>query len=691
MKRAALALMLASIALAQTTSAVRLESGIAKEDVDGDLKSAIDIYQKVASDSTAPREVRAKALLHLAGCYEKLGRQQARHVYEQIVREYADQSAATEARTRLASLRQQEHPPLPTTVTVRKIEWSTLGLMDASDTDGQRAVFWDPGGNLYFGDLAGHTKRKILNAQPDAPLYFWNASKDVSMVALRFLPTPKHPATLAVIKTDGTGYRELIRDDPQGTILGSERFENPCTWSWDNRWLLVRSNRPKHGGSLLLVSVADGQRRELARIADGYFSRAVFSPDGRFVAYEVAPLPDHEETSHLFVIPAQGGEAHHLYESVRRPAQSNYFREHWVLLDWTSDGRNLAIADALTGKTALYLLPVKDGTVGGRPAFVRYGEFDYAYSTPSGALVYQTMRPGGEADVFVSAFDSQGKLAPWRRVPTRGGNMINPMASFSADGTHLAYVAEDEDHAAGSSLVWHDLSSGQERELDHSGTFILCESALHGPTIFCSEDEGGGTMDLFSVSVDTGEVKRLKTFHEPPGIVTFLIEAGPDDNSLEFMKLDLSEDFGGPLVRYDLATQKETVISIDAALRWPSLDGKWVVGMNEGALSVKPVTGGDWKPLASSKTGGWPFTTTRDGSAVLYMDIDPAGKRALYRVSITGGAPERLGDAPVLSEPFQDLQEMHISADGHQIVTASIDPNRYDLWLLENFVPRSKP
>lgn len=268
--------------------------------------------------------------------------------------------------------------------------------------------------------------------------------------------------------------------------------------------------------------------------------------------------------------------------------------------------------------------------------------------------------------------------------------MINPMATFSADGTHLAYVAEDEDHAAGSALVWHDLSSGQERELDHSGTFILCESALHGPTIFCTEDEGGGAMNLFSVSVDSGEVKRLKTFHERPGIVTFLIEAGPDDNSLEFMKLDLSADFGGPLVRYDLATENETVISSDAGLRWPSLDGKWVVGMNEGALSVKPVTGGDWKPLASPKTGGWPFTTTRDGSAVLYMDIDPAGKRALYRVSMSGGAPERVGEAPVLPAPFQDFQEMHISPDGHQIVTASIDPNRYDLWLLDNFVPHGK-
>jgi len=72
---------------------VRLEAGIEKEDVDGDLKSAMTIYEKIAADTSAPRDVRAKALLRLAGCDEKLGKQ-AKQVYEQIVHDYADQPAA---------------------------------------------------------------------------------------------------------------------------------------------------------------------------------------------------------------------------------------------------------------------------------------------------------------------------------------------------------------------------------------------------------------------------------------------------------------------------------------------------------------------------------------------------------------------------------------------------------------------
>ena len=57
---------------APVAAGVRLQAGIEKEDVDGDLKSAMEIYQKIAADTLAPRDVRAQALLRLAGCDEKL-------------------------------------------------------------------------------------------------------------------------------------------------------------------------------------------------------------------------------------------------------------------------------------------------------------------------------------------------------------------------------------------------------------------------------------------------------------------------------------------------------------------------------------------------------------------------------------------------------------------------------------------
>ena len=66
---------LAPAASAQTKPAVTLEGAFAKEQVDSGVKRAMAVYLKIALDTCAPPKVRANALLHLAGCYEKLGQQ----------------------------------------------------------------------------------------------------------------------------------------------------------------------------------------------------------------------------------------------------------------------------------------------------------------------------------------------------------------------------------------------------------------------------------------------------------------------------------------------------------------------------------------------------------------------------------------------------------------------------------------
>ena len=666
-------------AFAQSTSAVRLESGIAKEDADGDLKSAIDIYQRIASDSTAPRDVRAKALLHLAGCYEKLGRK-ARQVYEQIVRDYADQPVATEARNRLASLKQQEHPAVPTTMMARKIEWSQFGLIGESDTDGQRAVFQDSQGQLFLGDLAAHSKRMFFKPKPgDAS--GWVPSRDFSIVYIHSNRKPNRPPILAVVKTDGTGYRELIRDS-DGTVLGDM---SSAAWSWDNRFLLVWSFRYKHGAHLFLVSVADGKRRELASSDTGYFNKAVFSPDGRYVAYEVAPLPDHAETSRVFVMPVQGGQPREVYESAPKPAQNVLGLEIWTLLDWTADGRYLALADAPKGKTGLYLLPTQTGSAIGAPVLVRYGNFESAFTTASGALVYRAGGTRGRVDLFLASLDANWHLGTWQRLEVRAGHLNDPLASFTPDNGHILYMAQDDDPAGGASLILHDVSTGDERVLYRSGRYLFCQSARHEPLAFCTEDKGGGKTDLVSVSLESGEVRLINTFQNPKGVVTFNAQSTGDDKALYLMKADLTED-NGPMVQWDLTTRHEIVLEQPSEVDrfpWPvpSADDRFVISSNNEALYVRAVSGGDWKSLV--RGNWWPFLSTPDGKWVLYKSKDSVGKSALFRIPIEGGEPQQIGELPALGYS----ERLCISSDGHQLLAWGFDYNRRDLWVLDNFVP----
>ena len=82
-----------------------LEEATKKEVVDGDLKGAIEVYQKIVALEGVPRATAARALLHLGQCYEKLGNAEARKAYERLVREFGDRpEEARLARGRLAAL-----------------------------------------------------------------------------------------------------------------------------------------------------------------------------------------------------------------------------------------------------------------------------------------------------------------------------------------------------------------------------------------------------------------------------------------------------------------------------------------------------------------------------------------------------------------------------------------------------------
>src|SRR5436853_7348970 len=82
-----------------------LKAAIDKEMLDGDLKSAIALYEKTAREFKNDRATVAKALLRIGQCYEKLGAAESRKAYERVVREFSDQGEqAAVAKGRLSAL-----------------------------------------------------------------------------------------------------------------------------------------------------------------------------------------------------------------------------------------------------------------------------------------------------------------------------------------------------------------------------------------------------------------------------------------------------------------------------------------------------------------------------------------------------------------------------------------------------------
>jgi Tol biopolymer transport system component len=665
---------------------VQLQAGIEKENVDGDLKAAMSIYEKIASDASATREVRAKALLRLAGCDEKLGKQ-AKQVYEQIVREYSDQPAAAQARSRLATIRQQEHPVAPETMSVRRIDREKLGNLGPGpdDTDGHRATYTGPDGNLYFGDISGHAKSLVYGStDPEfrrRPA--WEVSRDLTIVALMLPKTETRPVTLALVKADGTGYRELLRDE-QGNILGGNNsFE--VRWSWDARTLLVNPASCGPGlkdipSRLWLVSVADGKPREVVHEESGMcIVRAAFSPDGQFVAYEVWPTYGFPPgaTLKVFVVPIQGGEPRLAYES---EPWSNYRFPFGALADWTADGRYLAIKRNHEGRHALFLLPMKAGAAVGSPVFVRDGDFEDAWSTLSGALIF--MDPEDPA-WHLASIDPVGKIGQWALIePNRRPFPTFP--SFSPDASQIAYPARDSDSGA-TDLIVKDLTTGKERVVYRSNPVgFTCQYSANRPIIFCNSGTGEKT-DLLSVSVDSGGVEKIATFPD----ARYLLHRPQDDNIFYFVKNGFKGD-ADPKVRWDRITQKETAVAdpteVEDSVWTLSLDGRWILRQRNGHLSFRSSSGGDWKTLAEGLENSNLLGSTPDGNWALYVTTDAQGHPGIYEAPFSGGEPRRVGDLPNNSlSPYGNLA---FSPDGKKILALGFGPLRYSLWTLENFEPK---
>ena len=60
------------VAQGAKSAEVQLKAAQHKEEVEGDLKGAIEQYRKVVAD-TRDRALAARALVHMAECYQKLG------------------------------------------------------------------------------------------------------------------------------------------------------------------------------------------------------------------------------------------------------------------------------------------------------------------------------------------------------------------------------------------------------------------------------------------------------------------------------------------------------------------------------------------------------------------------------------------------------------------------------------------
>lgn len=650
----------------------QLKAAINTELVDGNLKSAIEQYKKVAQSGV--RSLAAQALLHLAEAYEKQGEGEARKTYERIVKEYGDQAdAAGRASRRLATLGGTTPREGIRLSQFFKPDKSGLTLLSVSP-DGRWAAATDYASQISVVDLASGASRGVADydARNSERSFVDEAaiSRDGKQIAFWHYFNGATRMDLRVVNVDTKAERTVYRS--KGTN-SEEEWGMPTDWSPDGTQIVMQVES-RFGKTLqegltefVLVPAAGGSPRVIktAEYTRRYRPRILFSPDGKYVAYD---FPARKELAQgdIFVLPVNGGPEVAIAPSTAQD----------TIVGWTPDGSSLLFLSERTPGTGLYRVPVRDGKQAGEPELIRrdMGNVLPLALTRNGTFLH-VQQPSLMNAYTVSLDFSNGRvLAPFKRINESFVDSISS-PSWSGDGGMVAMLKWPGPKP---SILIRPDGPGAERELapdlQIAGAPLIW--AADGRSIMAvgTKDDKSG---LYRIDATTGAAKLVQE-----GVIA---EASSDGRYV------WRATRPSAIVRIDTATKEEKTIFSgppEDTLRGLRLspDGRRLAFI-QGSRRLKVVSsdGGNATELAAPANAGVPFPPawTADGRNLLV----PHGRdgRAEFWIVPTDGSPARKTDIGAVDRPGV----ISVHPDGKRIgySTRSV---KYEYWALENFLPSSK-
>ncbi len=690
----AVVMALAPVASSQRASRaeLRFQEAHRKETIDGDLKSAIDLYRRAIAEAGSNRLVAAQALVRMGECYEKLGDAEARKAYERVVREFGDQKDLVEtARVHLAALWRAGAPGQSPGITLRKVWTIERGWLEGSPSpDGRYHSFHEPEtGDLALRDLTTGQNRRLTNKGTwvESGEYAEASviSGDGKQIAYAWYNKEKF-YELRICGIDGSNPRTVYRDKEFGHWL------EPYQWTPDGKQILAILERRKGEEELALIPAAGGPARLLNPSRWWWYANV--SPDGRFLVYDA--FGEGADESDIYLLPLEGGQAVPL---VRSPAQD-------ANPVWMPAGDKVLFVSDRTGSNGFWAIDVVEGKPRGIPRLLKDGA----------GGVWSEIRPNGftrRGDFYFSTSTDIGEVYVTELDPI-GGKVLRPPApvpqrpprptlapSWSPDGRRLAYYSLSlRDGQRAPTLVILSVETGEARDVPvkldlvrrpvHVQWFPDGKTVLVGAYDSARRDQ----VAFYRVDVETGE-HRLVRSSPGPGIGH--AELSPDGRTLFFFTPGEAK-FRGGLISRDLETGEEREIARVPHLAvsgWARLaispDGKHLafrspVDEHEWtALRLVPASGGELRELGrfwQSETEDFPeLAWTPDSRNVLIVRrTGKDGMPELWRIPIAGGEPQRTG----LSAESMGIVAPH--PDGRRIAFETgyggVEAN--ELWVLEN-------
>jgi Tol biopolymer transport system component len=658
--------------------AVLLRAAIEKEEVDGDLQGAIDMYKQIIAKYGGNRAVAAKAQLRIGMCYEKLGLKEALKAYQNVIDKYPEQTEAVKAaKAKLSVLLKvkelvekgvEEH-------IVTKIYESTEKSYGFISPDGNKLALVGGEGDIWLREIASGKETRLTQTPSFKYWCFWSLDSET----IAYLDVLNG---LYVVHIKGGEPRALIESDSD--FIKEGKYAWPTGWTSDSKMILCQVS--KRG--LCAIPVSGGEWKDIFKYPDQKtekgFSLLTLSPDGKYLAYEF--------DDDIYIMPVKGEKA---IQVTNHP-----FPDSWPV--WSFDGQWISFYSARSGSNQIWVMRISpDGHPEGKPIQVSRG-------VPLRNTFYNWVKEGkigisgniSGSNVFIKDLET-GK-------ETQLTNILAPERNprWSPDGRQIAFVSFRD----AADLLMLPIGGGEARKLTinvpnpNGIRYITRPSWLpDGKELIFGGFFGYGNRGIWIVPVEGGMPQKLEFGFD---MWVECCDVSPDGAYIAFDYIGSKE--GNPLegartFEKDIyvipfkggAPQRITKIEKSGLsfryARW-SPDGKrlaftsmdWFAdheGKESEEIWVCEFPDGEPRSITKKTKGNITHLSwSPDGKTIIFSKIT-RNKEQIYSVPSDGGEIKMMN-----IEGFSP----DFSPDGKKIAYGKRTQRKIEYWLMENFLPTKK-